>query len=135
MKYILIVAGLFALGLIVFTLTRKSESIPKVNATYNGLPEDHRGEKTLLVAVHAKWASVWLVTAGVLANLDSDKYDIMLINADDSHDAVKSLGVEIIPTVIVYQHGKEIARLPNMMNADQLPCLAYSRQEIRAGRR
>ena len=121
MKYLLIAVALLVVGLIAFVMTRKPEPITEVVATYDGNPEEYNGNKTLLVAVHAKWASVWRATAEVLANLDTEQYDIKLLNADEDRDAVKALGVDIIPTVIVFKDGAEIARLPNMMNANQLP--------------
>ncbi len=121
MKYLLICVALVMLAWVIYALSRKSEPITEVIATYDGRPEDYNGNKTLLVAVHAKWASVWRVTAEVLANLDTKKYDIMLINADNDSAAVKKLGVDIIPTVIVFKDGSEVTRLPNMMNVDQLP--------------
>jgi hypothetical protein len=84
-------------------------------------PCSRRGGKTLVVAVHAPWASVWRATAEALAKADPAVYDIMLIDADRDKQAVRDLGVDIIPTVIVYKDGPEIGRRPNLMSLDQLP--------------
>jgi thioredoxin-like negative regulator of GroEL len=90
-------------------------------SSYGGVIEDYQGEKTLLVVVKAKWASVWRATGDVLSGLDRAEYDFVIIDADDNPDKVRELGVTIIPTVIVYQDNKEVTRLPNMMSAEQLP--------------
>lgn len=74
----------------------------------------------MLVAVKARWASVWQATGEVLANVDPEEFDIKIIDVDSDRQAAYQLGVEIIPTVIVYNDGKEVARLPNLMNSDQL---------------
>jgi hypothetical protein len=92
-----------------------------VTSTYDGPIEQYKGGKTLLVAVHARWASVWPMTADALSKVDRGRYDVKLIDADRNKRLVQDLGVKIIPTVIVYRDGREVARLPNMMSLDQLP--------------
>jgi thioredoxin-like negative regulator of GroEL len=122
MKYILIALALVVVAVIVWFVTRKpSESAVAVTPTYDGPIEQYSGGKTLLVALHARWASVWPATADALSKVDRAKYDIKLIDADQNKQAVQDLGVKIIPTVIVYRDGKEVTRLPNMMSLDQLP--------------
>ena len=102
--------------------TRKpGESAVAVTPTYDGPIDQYQGGKTLLVAVHARWASVWPATADALSKVDHAKYDVKLIDADENKQAVQDLGVKIIPTVIVFRDGQEITRLPNMMSLDQLP--------------
>ncbi|HEV2293071.1 MAG TPA: hypothetical protein VGR35_04395 [Tepidisphaeraceae bacterium] len=49
---------------------------------------------------------MWPATADALSKVDSAKYDIKLIDADQNKQAVHDLGVQIIPTVIVYR-GRE----------------------------
>ena len=122
MKYVLIAVGLIAVAVIVWFLMRKPrESAVAVTPTYDGPIDQYCGGKTLLVAVHARWASVWPATADALSKADGAKYDVKLIDADQNKQAVHDLGVTIIPTVIVYRDGKEVTRLPNMMSLDQLP--------------
>ncbi len=104
-----------------FSLRGPSEPIPEVYASYTGRPEDYSGDKILLVAVYADWASVWRMTAQVLSELDPDKYDIQLIDANSNPEMVKSLGADIIPTVIVFQNGKETGKHPNLTSAEDLP--------------
>jgi hypothetical protein len=118
MKYVLIALALIAVAVIVWFLTRKPrESAVAVTPSYDGPVDQYSGGKTLLVAVHARWASVWPATADALSKVDRAKYDVKLVDADQNKD----LGVRIIPTVIVYRDGKEVTRLPNMMSVDQLP--------------
>jgi thioredoxin 1 len=46
--------------------------------------------------------------------------DVLKINADESPDVLKSLGVMSIPTVIGFANGKEILRRTGMQSADTL---------------
>jgi hypothetical protein len=122
MKIALIVGGLLAVVAIIWYLARRPrESAVALSPSYDGPIDQYHGGKTLLVAVHAPWASVWRATAEALAKADPARYDIKLINADRDKQAVRALGVDIIPTVIVYKDGHEVARRPNMMSIDQLP--------------
>ncbi len=54
----------------------------------------------------------------------SQKYEnqvfVLKINADESPDVLKSLGVRGIPTVIGFSHGKEIMRKTGMQSAQML---------------
>jgi thioredoxin-like negative regulator of GroEL len=120
MKYVFAVAILLAIAALVWVLTRKPR-VKTVVPTYDGPVDQYSGGKTLVVAVHARWASVWAATADALSRADRSKYDIKLIDADRNAQAVQELGVRIVPTVIVYRDGKEVARLPNMTSLDQLP--------------
>lgn len=53
----------------------------------------------------------------------SGKVDVWKINADESPDVLKSLGVMGIPTVIAFAKGKEILRRTGMQNGDMLDIL------------
>jgi thioredoxin 1 len=46
--------------------------------------------------------------------------DVLKINADESADVLKTLGVMSIPTVIGFANGKEILRRSGMQSADTL---------------
>jgi hypothetical protein len=122
MKIALIVVGIVAVAAIIWFLARRPRELAvELSPTYDGPIDQYRGGKTLLVAVHAPWASVWRATAGALTKVDRALYDIKLIDADRDKQTVRDLGVDIIPTVIVYKNGHEVARRPNMMSIDQLP--------------
>jgi hypothetical protein len=74
MKYALLILAVLVVVAIAYYLMRKpSEPIPEVVSTYEGRPEEHTGDKILLVAVYAKWASVWRATAEVLSGLDTSR--------------------------------------------------------------
>ncbi|MDR3633548.1 MAG: thioredoxin family protein [Isosphaeraceae bacterium] len=122
MKYALIAIAILAAAGVAWYLTRKPPSpMIVIRPTYDGPISQYQGGKTLLVAVYAPWASVWRATSEALAGVDHSRYDLAMIDADRDRQAVRDLGVEIIPTVLVFREGKEIARLPNMMSLDQLP--------------
>lgn len=48
------------------------------------------------------------------------RVDVLKINADESPDVLKTLGVMSIPTVIGFANGKEILRRTGMQSADTL---------------
>lgn len=122
MKSVLIIVGLIAAVAVVWYLARRrGESAVALLPTYEGAIDHYRGGKILLVAVHASWAPVWRVTAEALTKADPVLYDLKLIDADRDKQAVRDLGVDIVPTVIVYKDGHEVGRCPNMMSLDQLP--------------
>jgi hypothetical protein len=120
MKPLLVLIGLVILIAIVWVVLKRKPYEPTIQSTYQGEPSDYRGGKTLLVAVYAPWAPVWQATEAELAKVDKSKYDILLVSADREKDKVRTLGVNIVPTVLVIQDGKTIKTLPNMMSIDQI---------------
>ncbi len=48
------------------------------------------------------------------------KVDVLKINADESQDVLKFLGVMSIPTVVAFANGKEIVRRTGMQSANAL---------------
>ena len=56
----------------------------------------------------------------------ADVVHIFKINADESPDVLKALGVRGIPTVIGFSHGKEILRRTGMQSAQALDVLFES---------
>ena len=119
--YVIEAAVLLAIVAIAWWATMgKTRAVPLPPVTYDGPTDQYRGGKTLLVAVYAPWASVWKVTAEVLAQIDRSRFDLKLINVDHKHASAEQLGVDIIPTVIAYRDGKELVRIPNLMSMDQL---------------
>jgi hypothetical protein len=122
MKYVVAVIAIVLVAVLVWYFTRKprASAVP-LAPSYDGAIKDYVGGRTLLVAVHAPWASVWPATADALSNVDRSQYDLKLVDADQNKALVQELDVKIVPTVIVYRDGREVARLPNMMSLDQLP--------------
>lgn len=52
-----------------------------------------------------------------------DRIDVIKINADDSPEVLKALGVMGIPTVVGFANGKEILRRTGMQSAEALDIL------------
>jgi hypothetical protein len=118
---LIVIGVVVVVAILGYLARRRREPAVALSPTYDGAIDQYRGGKTLLVAVHASWAPVWRATAEALTKVDPALYDIKLIDANRDKHAVRDLGVEIIPTVIAYKDGHEVARCPNMMSIDQLP--------------
>lgn len=122
MRYVvLLVSALIVAAVIEYGRREFSKGKTRLESTYDGAPEDHRGEKLLVVAIWAKWAAAWKTSEGVLETLDLDRFDLMTLNADEHVRLVRDLGVEIVPTVLVFENGSEIRRIPNFDQIELLP--------------
>ena len=118
---ILLVSALIVVGVLFYAWREFSGGKTRLVSTYDGAPEDHRGEKRLVVAVWAKWAGTWKISESVLENLDLSRFDLMVLNADEHVRLVRDLGVEIVPTVLVFENGVEVRRIPNFDQLELLP--------------
>ncbi len=56
----------------------------------------------------------------------ADQVFVLKINADDSPDVLRTLGVKGIPTVIGFSHGKEIVRRTGLQSAQALDVIFNS---------
>ncbi|MEB3318264.1 MAG: thioredoxin family protein [Cyanobacteriota bacterium] len=71
------------------------------------------GSKTLLVDVWAEWCGPCRLMAPMMtwaAHTYADRLVVAKLNADASPAAVERLGVQGLPTLIIYQDGMEVAR-------------------------
>ena len=121
MKPILIILGIIVLAAFLWIITRDSSYQPSLQSTYDGDPFAYDGNKTLVVAVYAPWASVWKVTESELAKLNLQRYDLRLVSADSERELARRLGTNIVPTVFVFRDGKTLQSFPNLMRIDELP--------------
>ena len=121
MKKFLILLAIVALGAFIWKVSRKSSYEPSLQPTYRGDPFAYAGNKTLVVAVYAGWASVWTAaTESELAKLDMEKYDLCLVSADNDREMTKRLGADIVPTVFVFRDGKVAESFPNLMSVEAI---------------
>jgi len=120
MKTALVFLGIAVLVALAWAITRRSTYQPSIPSTYSGDPFAYDGDKTLVVAVYAPWASVWKVTESELAKLDLSKHDLRLVSADSERELSKRLGTKIVPTVFVFRDGQVVQMLPNMMRLQDL---------------
>jgi len=120
MKTALILLAIAVLIALAWAFLRKSNYEPAIPSTYTGDPFAYDGNKTLVVAVYAPWASVWRATEPELAKLDLSKYDLRLVSADREAELARRFGGTIVPTVYVFQNGKIVKTLPNLMRIEDV---------------
>ena len=120
MKIFVVIVALCILGSVVFWLLRRPKPVDKSFATYTDPIADHRGDKKLVVAFTASWASVWAATASELKKLDSEKFDLCILDASVDRDEVRRFGITFFPTVALIEHGKITKSAQNLMSIDQL---------------
>jgi hypothetical protein len=120
MKIAIAIGVLCIVAVIAFLVLRKPKLVDKSFATYAGAIGDYRGGKKLIVAFTASWASVWAVTAPELRKLDTQKFDLCILDASVDRDEVRRFGITFLPTVALVEDGKITKRVQNLTSIDQL---------------
>ena len=120
MKIPFVLLGIVILLALAWIVTRRSNYQPSIQPTFTGDPFSYEGDKKLIVAVYASWAPVWKATEAELAKLDLSKYDLRLVSADHETGLSKRLGTKIVPTVFLFEDGKIVKTLPNLMQINEL---------------
>lgn len=95
---------------------------PAYLSTIQEHPLEYRGDRPLVIAVWATWASVWSSTLEAITQVKDEfagRCEFCFVEAT-GNDVAAEYQVEIVPTVIVRHKGKEVARLVNLMDADEL---------------
>lgn len=120
MKIAIITIVVVLVASVVYLVIRKPKAIDKSLATYTGPVVEYAGEKKLIVAFAASWASVWIVTEQELGKLDRSKFDLCILDQAYDQDEIRSFGITFLPTVALIEDGKIIKREQNLMSIDQL---------------
>ncbi len=92
-------------------------------STYSGSAAEFDGDGVLLVAAWADWAPVWKLLGPELRAFQEQApkgVHFQYVNVDENRDLVRSLGIEIVPSVVVVKRGSAVAVLPNLTTAAQL---------------
>jgi thioredoxin-like negative regulator of GroEL len=108
-------------------LTGTGKKLTYVNTT-DVDPLTYQGERPVVVALWATWASVWSVaTERIMLDLQAEfsgRCEFVYVEAV-SKDVEQRYGVSVVPAVLVFQHGREAARFINLLEADELrTCVA-----------
>jgi thioredoxin-like negative regulator of GroEL len=101
---------------------------PVYPSTLEGDPLAYSGERPVVVALWATWASVWsAATEQIVRDLHSEfagKCEFVYIEAT-GRSVLEKYGVEVIPTVLVFHGGREVGRFINLLEAAELrECVA-----------
>ncbi len=119
-KIILAIAVLCVVSMVLFLVLRKPKPVDKSFATYTGAVGDYRGGKKLVVAFTASWAGVWAVSAPELRKLDTQKFDLCILDATVDRDEVRRFGITFLPTIALVEDGKITKRVQNLTSIEQL---------------
>lgn len=96
---------------------------PQYDNSIDGDPMKYIGDKPIIIAVWAKWASIWkTMTDELVSQLRSefgDRCEFAYIEITE-HGQVDELGLNVAPTVILRHSGQDIARFPNMIDRDEI---------------
>lgn len=96
---------------------------PRYASTIEGDPLAYEGDRPLLIAVWAPWASVWgAATENVVAQLKDELSGTCEFAYVDCADrAVKdAYGADVVPVLILRHRGRELARFVNTLQADDV---------------
>ncbi len=108
-------------------LTGKGKK-PTYANTLESDPLAYAGQRPLVVSLWATWATVWSVaTERIIRELQTefaDRCEFVYIEAAD-RSVTASFRVDVVPAVLVFHGGQEVARFINLLEADALrQCLA-----------
>jgi len=96
---------------------------PAYESTVEGSPLDYRGNHPLLVAVWASWAPVWRAgTEGVVADLKAElagRCEFAYVR-DTDQETCRKLNATVLPVLIVFHNGNEVARFVNVLQAEEV---------------
>jgi hypothetical protein len=94
--------------------------------TYNTLEGDplaYRGEKPVVVALWATWASVWsAATEQIVRDLQTEfagECEFAYVEAVQ-RTVLEKYRIDVVPTVLVFQRNQEVGRSVNLLDAGQL---------------
>ena len=120
MKYIIIIAALVVVAIIYFAFSGSKKLIDKSIQTYSGKISDYKGNKKLIVAFTASWASVWVATSEEMKKIDREKFDLLILDAEIDANEIKEYNVDFFPTVAFIENGKISNRVQNLMSIKQI---------------
>ena len=96
---------------------------PTYIGTIEGDPLGYDGDRPLLIAVWATWASIWqAATENVVQQLKdefSGKCEFAYVEC--ANRAVReTYGVDVVPVLILRRHGQELGRFVNTLEAEDV---------------
>lgn len=120
MKIFIILGVLVVLACVTFLFIKKPRPVDKSLATYSGRIEDYQGNKKLVVAFTASWASVWMLTEEQLKKLDFNRFDLRIIDDSIEPAEARRHGITLLPTVVLVESGRISKSIPNLTSIDQI---------------
>lgn len=82
-----------------------------------------KGTKTVLVDFHATWCGPCKRMAPILdalAEKSGDTFSVVKVDIDAAPNAAVEHNVEVVPTLVLFQDGKELGRQRGAMNQTNL---------------
>lgn len=96
---------------------------PVYENTLEGDPTSYTGERPVVVALWATWASVWsAATEQIVVNLQqkfAGRCEFAYVEAT-SRGLLEKYGTDVVPTVIVFQNCQEVGRFVNLLDGEEL---------------
>lgn len=96
---------------------------PVYENTLEGDPTSYTGERPVVVALWATWASVWnTATEQIVVDLQNkfaSRCEFVYVEAT-SRGVLEKFGADVVPTVIVLERGQEVGRFVNLLDSEEL---------------
>jgi hypothetical protein len=100
-----------------------SNKKPEYSSTIRCDPLTYAGDPPLVVAVWATWASVWKIAiAQIMSEMQTEfagKCEFMYIEGT-ARGGPENYGAAVLPAVLVFHGGREVARFINLIDANKL---------------
>lgn len=102
---------------------QRREEKPALTSSIDGDPLSYTGDRPLVIAVWADWATVWqVVTRAIVQQLQHEfagRCEFAYVDA--SRRTVRNAyGTPVVPTLILRQRGAEISRFVNVVKPDDI---------------
>ncbi len=83
--------------------------------------EEIQTRDKILVDFHATWCGPCRMLAPILEQIESKlAFDIMKIDVDEQEEFAKKNGVMVVPTLILFERGKEVGRKSGFLSLEEL---------------
>jgi thioredoxin-like negative regulator of GroEL len=120
MKLIILLLVVGVAVLVLFILLRKPVPVDCSIATYVGPISEYKGNKKLVVAFTASWASMWKLTAEELKKLDKERFDLAILDQATHKTEIKRFGIAFLPSVALVENGKIVKSIQNLSSIEQI---------------
>ena len=79
-------------------------------------------EGVVLVDFYANWCGPCMMLSPILEDIGNSRsgYNIVKVNVDECPEATNLLGIDTIPTLVIYKNGKILSKHVGLMSREEI---------------